>query len=180
MFEIAAMRIIIGLALLLSCGTAEAGAAAYAKMIDLGGMPVGRARLMSVSHGVLIEIEVKGLSPGAHAIMVHGTGACDPAKSFATAGPEAGFDPLRRHGYLAKDGPRSGDLPSQYAGADGVLHAAMITGSFTLGTGKKSILDGDGAAIVVYARGDDYLTQPDGNAGARVACGVIRRTGEPR
>jgi Cu-Zn family superoxide dismutase len=169
----------IALSLFLVCCPSQAGAAAYAKMIDLKGNPVGRARLMSVSHGVLIEIEVKGLAPGAHAIMVHGAGICDATKSFATAGSDVSFDPQRRHGYLVKDGPRTGDLPSQYAGADGLLHAATITTAFTLGNGKKSILDGDGAAIIVYARGDDYLTQPDGNAGPRVACGVIRRAGEP-
>jgi len=165
--------------LLAAAGPAEAGAAAYAKLIDTDGKQVGRAKLMSVSHGVLIEIEVHGLAPGAHAVAIHAKGVCGADGKFASAGPVFSFDANRPHGFLAKDGPRSGDLPNQYAGADGTLHAAMVTTAFTLGTGKKSILDGDGAAIVVRAAGDDYLSQPEGKAGARVACGVILRTGEP-
>jgi len=165
--------------LLAAGGPAEAGSAAYAKLIDLDGNQAGRAKLISVSHGVLIEIEVHGLTPGAHAIAIHAKGACDANGKFASAGAVLSFDASRPHGFLAKDGPRTGDLPNQYAGADGTLHAAMVTTAFTLGTGKKSILDGDGAAIVVRAGADDYLSQPEGKAGARVVCGVIQRTGEP-
>ena len=163
---------------LLASGPAEAGAAAYAKLIDLDGKSAGRVRLMSGSHGVLIEIEVHGLAPGAHAIAVHATGRCDPAGQFASAGPIFSFDPARAHGFLAKGGPRAGDLPNQVAGTDGVLHASMITTAFTLGDGVRSILDRDGSAIIVYAKADDYTTQPDGRAGARVICGTIVRTGE--
>jgi superoxide dismutase, Cu-Zn family len=159
-------------------GPAGAGAAAYAKLVDLDDKSAGRVRLMSVSHGVLIEIEVHGLAPGAHAISVHATGTCDASRQFATAGPSFSFDPARPHGFLAKGGPRAGDLPNQYAGADGNLHAAMVTTAFTLGNGVKSIFDRDGAAIIVHAGADDYLTQPDGRAGARLLCGTIIRTGE--
>ena len=163
---------------LLAGGPAEAGAAAYAKLVDLDGKSAGRARLMSVSHGVLIEIEVHGLAPGAHAIAVHATGNCDASRRFAGAGPSFSFDPARPHGFLAKGGPRAGDLPNQYASADGNLHAAMITSAFTLGNGVKSIFDRDGASIIVRAGADDYLSQPDGRAGARLVCGTIVRTGE--
>ena len=155
------------------------GTRAYANIVNSEGQAMGRARLTGLAHGVLIEIEVHGLQPGAHAIAVHAIGACDGAGGFASAGAILGFDTMRPHGYLAKGGPRTGDLPNQYAGADGALHASVITSAFTLGTGVKSIFDADGAAIVVRAKADDYLSQPDGKAGARVACGVIRRTGEP-
>jgi superoxide dismutase, Cu-Zn family len=175
----------MNLRILLACGLlplflapAEAGNAAYAKLIDLDGKSAGRARLMSVAHGVLIEIEVHGLAPGAHAISVHAAGTCDASSKFATAGPNVSFDPARPHGFLAKGGPRAGDLPNQYAGADGNLQAAMVTNAFTLGNGVKSIFDRDGAAIIVHAGADDYLTQPDGRAGARLICGAIVRTGE--
>ena len=163
---------------LLAGGSAQAGAAAYAKLVDLDGKSAGRARLMSVSHGVLIEIEVHGLAPGAHAISLHAAGTCDASRQFTTAGASFSFDPARPHGFLAKGGPRAGDLPNQYASADGNLHAAMITSAFTLGNGVKSIFDRDGASIIVRAGADDYLSQPDGRAGARLVCGTIVRTGD--
>jgi len=173
-------RIALACALLpvLAMHCEAAGARAYANLVNLDGQRAGRVRLTGMAHGVLIEIEMRGLTPGAHAIAVHARGACDTAANFASAGAILGFDAARPHGYLAKGGPRTGDLPNQYAGADGVLHAAMFTTSFTLGGGVKSIFDADGAAIVVRANGDDYLSQPEGKAGPRVACGVLKRAAE--
>jgi superoxide dismutase, Cu-Zn family len=173
---------ILAIALLaaLTFGAAAADKAqAVAKMIGLDGRDVGRAKFQATSHGVLIEIEVRGLTPGAHAVMIHTSASCEPAKTFASAGPDLMFDEPRAHGFFAKGGPRPGDLPNQFAGADGTLHASMITNAVTPGNGKKSIFDRDGASIVVNARGDDYVSQPDGNAGARVACGTIIRTVAP-
>ena len=157
-----------------------AGQRAFANLIGTDGQAMGRARLTSISHGVLIEIEMHGLSPGAHGVSVHATGACDAAGGFASAGPIASFDSMRAHGFLAKGGPRTGDLPNQYAAADGTLHAATVTTAFTIGGGVRSILDKDGAAIVVAAGADDYVSQPEGKAGARVACGVIKRADDTR
>jgi superoxide dismutase, Cu-Zn family len=168
----------IAAALLLST-QAWAGAAATAKMIDLSGKEIGRANFKAATHGVLIELEVHGLSPGAHAVMLHSTASCDPAKQFASAGSGLSFDPARQHGYFAKGGARSGDLPNQFAAADGTLHASFFTTGFSLGNGKKSIFDRDGASIIVHAKADDYVSQPDGRAGARVACGTIMRTVGP-
>jgi Cu-Zn family superoxide dismutase len=67
-------------------------------------------------------------------------------------------------------------LPNQFAASDGTLRASVISNAFSLGNGKKTIFDRDGAAIIVNARGDDYYSQPAGNSGDRVACGVIMRT----
>jgi len=176
------MNIRIALACLLlpvvAAAPCAAAARAYANIADADGRQIGRARLIGISHGVLIEIEMRGLTPGVHAIAIHAAGACDAAHGFASAGPIFSIDAARAHGYLAKGGPRSGDLPNQYAGADGILHASLVTTAFSLGTGVKSVFDSDGAAIVVRASGDDYLSQPDGKAGARVACGVIKRADE--
>ena len=69
---------------------------------------------------------------------------------------------------------------NQFAAADGTLHGSMITNAFSLGNGKKSIFRPAGASIIVRAKGDDYTTQPDGNAGPRLACGTIVRTEGPR
>ena len=73
----------------------------------------------------------------------------------------------------------AGDLPNQFAGADGRLRASVETGSFSLGNGKRSIFDRDGVALIVNQRADDYRTQPLGNAGDRIACGVVIRTVGP-
>ncbi len=88
-------------------------------------------------------------------------------------------EPQKRHGYLAANGPLAGDLPNQFAGADGRLKASLVTNAFSLGNGKKSIFDRDGVAIILNKRGDDYRTQPLGNAGDRIACGVVTRTVHP-
>jgi Cu-Zn family superoxide dismutase len=170
---------------LLAAGLAPPAAAApkahaVAKLIGPDGKPAGRASFQQTSHGVLIEIELRELQPGAHAIMIHTTASCDAKKLFTSAGPDFSLEPARPHGFLAKGGPRAGDLPNQFAAADGTLHASMITNAFSLGNGKKSIFDRDGASIIVHAKADDYATQPDGNAGPRLACGTIIRTAGPR
>ena len=158
---------------------ATAKAHAVARLIGLDGKAMGQANFQQSSHGVLIEIDIHGLPPGAHAIMIHTTGSCDPKKLFTSAGPDLSFEPTKLHGYLAKGGPRPGDLPNQFAGDDGRLHASVIVNAFSLGNGKKSIFDRDGASIIVHAKADDYTSQPDGNAGARLVCGTIVRTVAP-
>lgn len=168
-------------ALVLSTGVQAAPRArAVARLIGLDGHEVGKATFQQVARGILIEVTASGLTPGAHAIMIHTSAACDPKKQFVTAGPDLDFDPPRPHGYLVTGGPRPGDLPNQFAGADGELHASLFTTYFALGNGKKSIFDRDGASIIIHAKGDDYLTAPDGNSGARVACGTIVRTIGPK
>ena len=154
---------------------AAGGPTASARMIDTAGRAAGQANLKAAPHGVLIEIAVTGLVPGPHAVLLHAKGACDPATAFASAGPVFDFELPRAHGYFARGGPKPGDLPVQFAGPDGTLHAAIYTTAFALGDGKRSIFDADGASIIVHAASDDYLTQPDGRAGARLICGTILR-----
>jgi len=124
-------------------------------------------------------LTVEGLAPGAHAIHLHTSGNCDAKSGFTAAGPILTLTPGRQHGYLAEGGPLAGDLPNQFAGADGRLHASTVTNGFSLGNGKRSIFDRDGVSVIVDARGDDYRTQPLGNAGNRIACGVVIRTRGP-
>ena len=114
--------------------------------------------------------------PGAHAVHLHTSGNCDAKSGFTAAGPILSLVPGKQHGFLAEGGPEAGDLHNQFAGTDGRLHASMVTNSFSLGNGKKSIFDRDGVSLIVDARGDDYRTQPLGNAGDRIACGVGVRT----
>ncbi len=171
----------IAVSVLLAAGFAASAqgaqkAQAVAKLIGLDGKEIGKANFQATSHGVLIEIALHGLTPGGHAIMIHTTASCDPKTKFTSAGPDLSFEPTKLHGFLAKGGPRPGDLPSQFAGADGELHATLITNAVSLGNGKKSLFDRDGASIIVNAKADDYISQPDGNGGPRIACGTIIRT----
>jgi superoxide dismutase, Cu-Zn family len=169
------------LALLLLCAPAQAAqkARAIARLTGLDGKPAGTATFAALNHGVLITFDLQGLPPGAHAIHLHTAGNCDAKTGFTAAGPILTLVPGKQHGFLAQGGPQAGDLPNQFAGADGRLHASVVTAGFSLGNGKKSIFDRDGVSLIVDARGDDYRTQPLGNAGDRIACGVVMRTMGP-
>jgi len=169
------------LSVLLLCAPAHAAlkAKAVARLAGLDGTPRGTATFEALNHGVLITFDLHDLPPGPHAIHLHTSGNCNAKSGFTAAGPILSLAPGKPHGYLAEGGPVAGDLPNQFAGADGRLHASVETGSFSLGNGKRSIFDRDGVAVIVDARGDDYRTQPLGNAGDRIACGVVMRTRGP-
>ena len=158
---------------------AASKARAIAKLNGLDGAPAGTATFTATSHGVLIQFDLKGLAPGPHAIHIHTAGNCDAKVAFTSAGPHFSPEPNKMHGFFAAHGNHAGDLPNEFAASDGTLHASVISNAFSLGNGKKSIFDRDGASIVVHAKADDYMSQPAGNAGDRVACGVIMRTVAP-
>jgi Cu-Zn family superoxide dismutase len=169
-------------ALLALAASAQAAqkAHAVARLKALDGKPVGAVDFAAVNRGVLITFDLHDLPPGPHAIHLHTSGNCDAKSGFTAAGPILTLIPGKQHGYLAEGGPEAGDLPNQFAGADGHLHASVVTTGFGLGNGKRSIFDRDGVAIIVDARADDYRTQPLGNAGDRIACGVVMRTAGPK
>lgn len=177
------MRRLVWLSLSLVALAAPAGAAprprAIAHLADLNGKPMGTADFRTISRGVLIEFDLTGLPPGPHGLHLHVSGNCDRKTGFTSAGPILTLIPGKQHGYLAEGGPEAGDLPNQFAGADGHLHASVLTNAFALGNGKRSIFDRDGVSLIVDQRGDDYRTQPLGNAGARIGCGVVMRTVGP-
>jgi superoxide dismutase, Cu-Zn family len=158
---------------------AASKARAVARLTTRDGRAAGTASFTATSHGVLVEFDFKGLAPGPHAIHIHTSGNCDPRVAFTSAGPDLSFEPTKLHGFLAPHGPHAGDLPNEFAASDGTLHASVISNAISLGNGKKSIFDRDGASLIVHARADDYVSQPSGNSGDRVACGVIVRTIAP-
>ena len=155
---------------------AAAKAHAVARLAGLDGKALGSADFSAVNHGVLIVLDLHDLPPGPHGVHLHVSGNCDAKSGFTKAGPILSLTPGKLHGYLAEGGPMAGDLPNQFAGTDGRLDASMVTNAFTLGNGKKSIFDRDGISLILDERADDYRTQPLGNAGARIACGVVMRT----
>ena len=149
------------------------GRRATAPLLDAAGQEVGTLTLRDApGQALTIEGEVRGLPAGTHGIHFHAVGQCDPAGQFASAG--AHFNPAsRKHGLESADGPHAGDLPNLVVGADGRATVRMATPRATLGRETASLRDADGSAIVVHAAPDDQRTDPSGNSGARIACGVI-------
>ncbi len=163
----------LALALIFCAGTvyAQAPATASASLKDAQGQAVGTVSLKDIPSGVLIKVDLTGVTPGPHGLHIHTTGKCD-APMFTSAGGH--FAPVAsKHGLLAPMGPHAGDLPNVYAGADGKVAAEILIKGVTLAAGPTSLLDADGSAVVLHATADDYLTDPAGNAGGRVVCGVI-------
>src|SRR5688500_11315626 len=131
------------------------------------GQPVGSVRMWETPGGVTFRIAAAGLPHGIHGIHVHSAGRCD-APGFTTAGPH--WNPAgARHGFNNLAGPHRGDLPNVTVAANGVLSEAVSLA----GASFASLLDADGASLVLHARADDYATDPSGNSGDRIACGVI-------
>jgi Cu-Zn family superoxide dismutase len=144
---------------------------AAADITDAGGRAVARVTAEEAGEGVRLRIEATGMPAGAYGAHVHATGRCD-APAFTTAGPH--WNPSgRQHGKDNPAGMHKGDLPNLLVGADGrgsfeytVLGAAV--------GGPGGMIDADGAAVVIHQRPDDYRTDPSGNSGDRIACGVLR------
>lgn len=142
-----------------------------AGFVDAAGQANGTAKLTAIaSGGVLIELEATGLPPSTWvAFHVHETGQCDHATGHESAGGH--FNPgSKEHGYQSANGPHAGDMPNQYVGADGAVRAQVFSHSVTLDEGDTGIV---GRALMIHAKADDYKSQPSGDAGERIACGVI-------
>lgn len=148
---------------------------AAATMRDASGASVGTLRLQASPTGVRITGSISGLAPGAHGIHLHAVGRCD-APEFTSAGAHFDWGTMK-HGLLNPEGPHAGDLPAIAATAAGVAAVDVISARVTLATsGPGALLDADGTAIVVHAANDDQRTDPSGNSGGRVACGVLERS----
>ena len=117
-----------------------------------------------------IAVDLTGLPAGEHGIHVHATGQCD-APAFTTAGGHFNPDSMQ-HGFENPQGPHHGDLRNVTVGDDGTAQQELTAPA---GTTLAALLDADGAALVVHATADDYRTDPSGNSGDRIACGVITR-----
>lgn len=178
-FSAFALSLVMSAGLVAHADAAAQKSRATATVMGLDGKPIGQVNFRATSQGVLVEINLKGLPPGVHALSINAAGKCDPKSRFASAGGHFSHNPKKQHGYMAKGGSHGGDLPNQVAAADGTLRASIVSNQFSIGTGKKSVFDKDGAAFVVHVRGDDYMSQPAGNSGDRLACGVLKRIGNP-
>ena len=140
------------------------------------GASIGAAVLTEAPTGVLMRVEVKGLTPGWHGMHFHEKGDCTDAK-FMNSGGHIQMEGMKTpHGLLNPQGPDFGDLPNLYVQADGTAKAEVFSTKVSLkgGSDRSNLLDADGSALVIHANPDDQTSQPIGGAGARVACGVIR------
>jgi Cu-Zn family superoxide dismutase len=165
---------IIVAASLAACATVEPTGGAPMPLVNASGQSIGTVRAWETAGGVSFRINASGLPHGLHGIHVHAVGRCDPPE-FTSAG--AHFNPAaRKHGLNNPAGPHAGDLPNVEVAANGVL-AATVT---LPGASMASLLDADGAALVLHATADDYMTDPSGNSGARIACAVLQPVAEVR
>ena len=143
---------------------------ATVELKDPSGTVVGNATLTQMLDGVRLVVDARGLPAGQKGVHIHEAGTCDPP--FASEGGH--FNPDgKKHGLLNPDGPHAGDLPNMTIGAAGTGRLETMNYRVRLDPGPTSGFDSDGSALVVHAGPDDFTTDPAGNSGARIACGVI-------
>jgi Cu-Zn family superoxide dismutase len=161
-------------ALLAAAMSANAAEMANTQLKDASGKAVGDVDLTQTPGGVLIRLQIKGLPPGEHAFHIHAVGKCEPP--FESAGGH--FNPTHaHHGMMAGEG-HAGDMPNLHVPQSGDLSIEVVNTAVTLEKGKpNSLFDNDGSALVIHAKADDYKSDPAGNAGDRIACGVIQPSG---
>lgn len=137
------------------------------------GASIGRIMIRDGANALVMRIEIAagGLPPGWHGIHFHAVGDCSDTAKFENSKAHVNHD-QSKHGLLNPEGPDEGDLPNVYAAADGSVNAEVS--SETPLTGEGGLKDGDGSALIVHANADDHTTQPIGDAGARIACAVIK------
>jgi Cu-Zn family superoxide dismutase len=144
-----------------------------AVMKGADGADHGSVTFTQTEAGVLITAELAGLPPGVHGFHLHETGACEP--DFKAAGGH--YNPTgAEHGYMMVGGPHAGDLPNIHVPDSGDLTIEVFDPNVTLEEGApETLFDADGTAVVIHAGADDYKSQPSGDSGDRIACGVVAK-----
>jgi Cu-Zn family superoxide dismutase len=143
------------------------------EIIDANGQILGSVRVTQEPEGARIVTNLIGLPAGVHGVHLHAAGRCD-TPGFTTAG--AHFNPgMKQHGSMNPAGTHAGDLPNITVGDDRRASYDVVSTGLRLADGPAPLLGLDGAAIVIHAAADDYKTDPSGNSGARIACGILAR-----
>ncbi len=142
-----------------------------ADLRDRAGRNVARASATQLGDSIRLQVQALALPSGSYGAHIHAAGRCD-APDFASAGPH--WNPTgQQHGKNNPQGMHKGDLPNLVVGADGRRSLEVTVPAASISDGSAPLLDADGAAIVIHERLDDYRTDPSGNSGARIACGVL-------
>jgi Cu-Zn family superoxide dismutase len=175
MVAVVAMVVAAGVVTVSGAYAAPGAQHASALVRDVHGAEIGFARFTEDASGrVHINVHVKGISSGLHGIHLHAVGSCDATTipPFTSAGGH--FNPHgAEHGLENPNGAHAGDLPNMRVNPAGVGHLTTTTDHVTLSAGATSVFDANGTALVIHASADDQVSNPAGNSGARIACGVL-------
>jgi superoxide dismutase, Cu-Zn family len=165
------LTVLIGL----SAAASVAAQSAHADLVNAQGATVGHAKFKASASGVHVSVSVSQLAPGEHGIHIHNVGKCE-GPAFTTAGGH--FNPTSAHHGIhnAQDPhPHLGDLPNLTVDSKGNGKLSFSVKGATLADGANSLFHDGGTSLVIHAKADDLMSDPSGNSGDRIACGVIQK-----